>query len=98
VIPYEFHSDCNTPMNDCKRVRASLKQFEFCFQEFVHAGLVESAYLTDEDYMCVGFYCSCMFMWSEVPLEFYSLHGPSLIQILQEFNFDECLEFECGAT
>jgi hypothetical protein len=70
--------------SDCLRVRAFLNRFESCFHEFVYDGLVESAYLADEDFMCIGFYLSCMLVWNLVLNELVALPKPMIVEVLQE--------------
>jgi hypothetical protein len=70
--------------SDCLRVRAFLNRFESCFHEFVYDGLVESAYLADEDFMCIGFYLSCMLVWNLVLNEMVALPKLMFFEVLQE--------------
>ena len=41
-------------------------------------------YLVDEDYMCKGFYLSCMLVWNLVVSELVALPKPMFVEVLQD--------------
>jgi len=65
-------------------INERLKRFESSMHDFICDGYDEHHSLSGEDYVCSGFYQSCMFVWIDILDEFAEFKKPSIFHEVYE--------------
>ena len=88
-MPTFEQSECSKPNykdsnEECRPCTSNLELFESSMRDFISAGFDEHPSLVDEDYVCLGFYESCMYAWMDILGELAEFKKPSFIHEVYE--------------